>query len=631
MPDSLRLALNQVVALRTNHSPNRCLGHAPRAVSVMAVDSTDAQRATAFVVRPGLAGQGISLEALYRPGHFLRHADARLKLAERDGSPRFAQDASFIQREGLDGTGFSLESVNIPGAFVTQDRTRFELTAREACVPAKASFVFDPAPVPLPGQGRAGTVRRFALILGADEYFDARLENLEGSRNDVIDAVVTLVDKGLVAPEDLVPVASPTVSQSELAARMQSWCADQCLTTNPFAMIHSHNMRPCFLRWAAHDLKRKMDRARAAGETPMLFLFWSGHGGLVGKDRLAFRLPGYRFEGEQDEIRAIPGLPAAIRALPPAEFDRIDITYDELIDMLGMRQDESVFAVIGSCHAGAVLEGVAGEGRPADMIFTAGGIDTTLRERYLGGRWRGLLNWAVLRVLEQFEVHEDGTLSAGMDLSFGQLLQTIRSMVLALQGNTATAWLPQVHGALKDRPALLGHRVGQVFSANAGATSSQATRLGDGIEWPPGTTGYDVLIGTTAIGTICVTSTGELRMDAAVQAALFASSPATLDFQARSTAPSPLGDKQFTSSDLSAPTTHGGSTIGCFKVTKGGALVGYVLPDTEGNLGWYVLDNTAYLQTVNSKVYLKTEIDLVLTPTSALPSGTYRVATDKPL
>ncbi|MCA9546589.1 MAG: hypothetical protein KC613_19425 [Myxococcales bacterium] len=476
-----------------------------------------------------------------------------------------------------------------------------------------------------PTPAAPGRVRRFALILGADAYVDEGLPNLEGCRNDVIDAVVTLIAKGLVAQADVRPVASPVVPHAEFARRMAPWGADPQAFVEAFNQIHSHDMRPCYLRWAIAELRARMDEARAAGETPMLFLFWSGHGGLVG-GRLALKLPGY-FPGEAAWIRDTQRLPADIAALPEGEFERTDITYAEVIELLGLRPDESVFAVIGSCHAGAVLEGTAGADRPADMIFTAGGVDTTLRERDLEGRKRGLLNWALLRALEQFSLAEDGSLQAGMDLSFGQLLQTVRAMVLALQGNAATAWLPQVHGALRDRPELLNHRVGQVFTAPAGATTSAASNLGASVEWPPGTDGYDAFVGSTSVGSLCVTPTGKLYVDPALHAELFASSPSSLTFSVRSTMPSMASPKIFSSTKFGAASSQSRSGQ-AFKITKGGALIGYLVPLPSGQLEWLVVQNSPYLN--STQTYLQASFDLALTPTTGVPSAAYHQAVDDP-
>lgn len=61
------------------------------------------------MTRPGLAGQGVSLEALNFPGCFLRaQSGGAATLARGDGSAAFAQAATFVPVAGLTGQGTSL-------------------------------------------------------------------------------------------------------------------------------------------------------------------------------------------------------------------------------------------------------------------------------------------------------------------------------------------------------------------------------------------------------------------------------------------------------------------------------------------------------------------------------------------
>lgn len=570
----------------------------------------------AFHARPGLAGDGVSFESANQPGAYLRHQNRVAKLHLDDGSALFRHDATFRLHEA-DG-GVRLESLNFPGHFLGFDGGDVVLRAAE--LTDADVFGSTPAGVVRPHVPR---VQRFALVLGADAYLDPDLADLKGCRNDVIDTVVTLIAKGLVPPGNCKPVASPSIPHAEFARRMAPWGADPAEYEHVFAEIHSHDMRPCYLRWAVAELRDAMARTRAAGDVPMLFLFWSGHGGLI-DDRLAFRLPGY-FPDEQAWIRTQAGLPDEICALPDAEFDRTQIAYHELIEMLGMQPEESVFAVIGSCHAGAVLEGVTGKARSNDLIFTAGTHDTTLHERYLDGRWRGLLSWSILRVLEQFELQADDPVKAGLDLSFGQLLQTIRSMILALQGNTATAWLPQLRGALKGSPEQLADRVGQLFTAESGATSSKATKIGGSIEWPPDTC-YELLVAGVSQGYLYVTTSDFLHIDTDAYAALFASAPSSLTLKPQSLQPTP-GPKKFTSTKFGAA-VYTSSTASAFKITKGGSLVGYLVPTVSGSLEWYVKKDSSFLN--SAQTYLDTTISLSLDPVSSVPSDDYHTAIDDP-
>jgi hypothetical protein len=48
-----------------------------------------------FVPRAGLAGTGVSFEAVNFPSHYIRHHDFELFLHSSDGSALFAADASF--------------------------------------------------------------------------------------------------------------------------------------------------------------------------------------------------------------------------------------------------------------------------------------------------------------------------------------------------------------------------------------------------------------------------------------------------------------------------------------------------------------------------------------------------------
>jgi hypothetical protein len=72
-----------------------------------------------FRIAPGLAGSCISLESRNFPNHFLRHQDWRIRLAPREDSALFRQDATFCLVPGLaDGAGVSFESVGAKGHFI---------------------------------------------------------------------------------------------------------------------------------------------------------------------------------------------------------------------------------------------------------------------------------------------------------------------------------------------------------------------------------------------------------------------------------------------------------------------------------------------------------------------------------
>jgi hypothetical protein len=74
-----------------------------------------------FIVRPGLSGEGVSLESARHPGRYLRHAYFGVKLSPgHELADRAARDASFRARPALNrrAGGFSLEAVNFPRHFL---------------------------------------------------------------------------------------------------------------------------------------------------------------------------------------------------------------------------------------------------------------------------------------------------------------------------------------------------------------------------------------------------------------------------------------------------------------------------------------------------------------------------------
>ncbi len=84
--------------------------------------STATDRADAtWKIRRGLTGQGISLESRNLPGHYLRHANSRLRLSPASTDSLFKADATFYPRNGLaraGGTWRSLEASNFPGSYI---------------------------------------------------------------------------------------------------------------------------------------------------------------------------------------------------------------------------------------------------------------------------------------------------------------------------------------------------------------------------------------------------------------------------------------------------------------------------------------------------------------------------------
>ncbi len=72
-----------------------------------------------FKIVPGLADPACSsLESKNYPGKYLRHSVFRVRLDAPDTTDLFRQDATFCAQPGLSGTGVSLEAINKPGFFV---------------------------------------------------------------------------------------------------------------------------------------------------------------------------------------------------------------------------------------------------------------------------------------------------------------------------------------------------------------------------------------------------------------------------------------------------------------------------------------------------------------------------------
>jgi hypothetical protein len=76
--------------------------------------------ASQFRIVPGLADpQAVSLEAVDRPGSYLRHRDGAIWLEANDGSDAFAAEATWWIRPGLaDSALISFESYSLGGQFL---------------------------------------------------------------------------------------------------------------------------------------------------------------------------------------------------------------------------------------------------------------------------------------------------------------------------------------------------------------------------------------------------------------------------------------------------------------------------------------------------------------------------------
>jgi hypothetical protein len=99
-----------------------------------ALDFADAT----FHLRPALNGTpgAVSFESVNFQGQYLRHQDYRIKLSADDGVTRelFQQDASFTVRSALSGTAgaVSFESVNFPGHYIRHQNFELWLANKDA-------------------------------------------------------------------------------------------------------------------------------------------------------------------------------------------------------------------------------------------------------------------------------------------------------------------------------------------------------------------------------------------------------------------------------------------------------------------------------------------------------------------
>ncbi len=131
-PSNCRVATSGVVAFESfnysgefmRHSHYSAVLNRPDGSRLFAEDSS-------FVMRPGLAGQGVSFESVNFPGYFLRHSNYALVLHKDDGRRQFAEDATFLMTRGLAGTGTSLEPINLPNHYVRHYQKRFRISKFE--------------------------------------------------------------------------------------------------------------------------------------------------------------------------------------------------------------------------------------------------------------------------------------------------------------------------------------------------------------------------------------------------------------------------------------------------------------------------------------------------------------------
>jgi hypothetical protein len=119
------------VSLRSLAYPDKFIRHGNYLGYVTSIIDAQGGWDASFRLLPGLAGRCTSFEAMNFPGYFLRHQNFRLKLAPKDNSQLFNDDATFCIIQGLGNPGdSSMESVNFPGYFITLDQD-FALWVRQ--------------------------------------------------------------------------------------------------------------------------------------------------------------------------------------------------------------------------------------------------------------------------------------------------------------------------------------------------------------------------------------------------------------------------------------------------------------------------------------------------------------------
>jgi hypothetical protein len=102
--------------------PDKFIRHGNYLGYVTQIIDVQGGKDASFRYLPGLAGKCTSFEAINFPGYFLRHQGFRLKLAARENSQLYNEDATFCVVQGLANPDHSsMESVNYPGYFITQD------------------------------------------------------------------------------------------------------------------------------------------------------------------------------------------------------------------------------------------------------------------------------------------------------------------------------------------------------------------------------------------------------------------------------------------------------------------------------------------------------------------------------
>ena len=346
------------------------------------------------------------------------------------------------------------EMLALGGAAVAAASTAATATAHAA-----------PAVIATPQPARP-VVRVFVLMGVATSHDGSR--DLLSPVNDVLDTLRTLVRTGQDLSRCYV-ATSPQLSIAEVADFCAVGAADpaaarqQAMNALGPVTFGQYGCTRQGMDVAAQTAQRWMNEAQGV---PHLMLTWSGH--TVWRANVLMLCPSDMDAWGNQTPRPWPYV---------GMLGSMGVAWTNKPFPVEARNDHSVFAIIDGCDAGGTGRLLQSEQR-REMVLTATNADLAVRERLLGGAWRGLLTWAVNRVLEQHNFIGGTGPASGFDLSYGHLLQSVRALVTAIQGSVPQAAYPEMHG-LSDRDGnALNARVLQRLDAAAGATHQYATRLG---------------------------------------------------------------------------------------------------------------------------------------------------------
>ncbi|MCB9742265.1 MAG: hypothetical protein H6741_18880 [Alphaproteobacteria bacterium] len=319
------------------------------------------------------------------------------------------------------------------------------------------------------------TIQRFYFLIGVAEYDDTSL-NLRSPVNDVLDLLQVLLRMGMDL-EGAEVCTSPALTAEQVAEHYAYGAkdfnkdkayAEMALLGVTFGGGTKHDMVV-----ASHRLKARMNDAEGR---PHLLVSWSGHTIDMG-GQLHFCPSNYPSDWTPSQGSYASPWPYVGMV---GEAGIFPYNWPHPLPP-GARSDHSIVAIIDGCQAGRVGQ-LATKDPRQDVVLTASNGEIQVRERLLGGAWRGLLTWAVCRVLEQHGPVGGDAVDSGLDLSYGSLLRSVCALALAVQGSATRAALPELHGLAARDAGVLERRVFQDLSAPAGRTSQVSTRVGGDVQ-----------------------------------------------------------------------------------------------------------------------------------------------------